>query len=400
MRRKSSNSGAEAAAPSIWPSAAKPAERFREGGKGDLLFLGAVVLLAAFGLVAVYSASSYNAEVQYGDAMFFFKKQLVGFVLGLAAMAAIAFFDYRKLQKFGLPALILSLVLLALVFVPGVGKSNYGATRWIGFGSFTIQPSEIAKYGFILFTAGYFAKDPARLRTFKGILPVLGAGLSVCVLIMLEPNMSVTMCVGAIMVGMLFLGGITKKTLAFLCIPVVFLVPALIIAEPYRLKRLSAFMDPWASPQEEGYQLIQSLYALGNGNFFGTGLFRSRQKYRFLPFSESDFILSVIAEETGFIGVLALFFVIGFIVYRGMKIANACENFYGYMLAAGITLAFAVQSCLNALVVSGCIPPTGLPLPLISAGNTSLVVTMAGMGLVYAVSRHNGKRKFIGYTTK
>lgn len=400
MRRKSSNSGAEAAAPGIWQSAAKPAERFREGGKGDLLFLGAVVLLAAFGLVAVYSASSYNAEVQYGDAMFFFKKQLVGFVLGLAAMAAIAFFDYRKLQKFGLPALILSLVLLALVFVPGVGKSNYGATRWIGFGSFTIQPSEIAKYGFILFTAGYFAKDPARLRTFKGILPVLGAGLSVCVLIMLEPNMSVTMCVGAIMVGMLFLGGITKKTLAFLCIPVIFLVPALIIAEPYRLKRLSAFMDPWASPQEEGYQLIQSLYALGNGNFFGTGLFRSRQKYRFLPFSESDFILSVIAEETGFIGVLALFFVIGFIVYRGMKIANACENFYGYMLAAGITLAFAVQSCLNALVVSGCIPPTGLPLPLISAGNTSLVVTMAGMGLVYAVSRHNGKRKFIGYTTK
>ncbi len=400
MRRKSSNSGAEAAATGIWPPAAKPAERFREGGKGDLLFLGAVVLLAAFGLVAVYSASSYNAEVQYGDAMFFFKKQLVGFVLGLAAMAAIAFFDYRKLQKFGLPALILSLVLLALVFVPGVGKSNYGATRWIGFGSFTIQPSEIAKYGFILFTAGYFAKDPARLRTFKGILPVLGAGLSICVLIMLEPNMSVTMCVGAIMVGMLFLGGITKKTLAFLCIPVIFLVPALIIAEPYRLKRLSAFMDPWASPQEEGYQLIQSLYALGNGNFFGTGLFRSRQKYRFLPFSESDFILSVIAEETGFIGVLALFFVIGFIVYRGMKIANACENFYGYMLAAGITLAFAVQSCLNALVVSGCIPPTGLPLPLISAGNTSLVVTMAGMGLVYAVSRHNGKRKFIGYTTK
>ncbi len=375
-------------------------DKFSASGKGDLLFLGAVVLLVAYGLVAVYSASSYNAEVQYGDAFFFFKKQLIGFVLGLAAMAGIAFFDYRKLKKVGLPALIISLVLLALVFVPGVGKSNYGATRWIGIGGFTIQPSELAKYGFILFTAGYFAKDPARLRTFKGMLPILGAGIAICILIMLEPNMSVTMCVGAIMVGMLFLGGIPKTSIALLCIPVVFLVPALILAEPYRLRRLSAFMDPWASPQAEGYQLIQSLYALANGKFFGTGLFRSRQKYRFLPFSESDFILSVIAEETGFFGVLLLFAVIGFVVYRGFKIAFACDNFYGYMLAAGITLAFAVQSCLNALVVSGCIPPTGLPLPLISAGNTSLVVTMAGMGLVFAVSRHNGKRKFIGYTTK
>ncbi len=372
----------------------------KRAGKGDLLFLAAVILLAAYGVLSVYSASCYNAEVQYGDGMYFFKKQLIGFAIGLAAIVGIAFFDYRKLKKMGLPALILSLVLLALVFVPGVGKSNYGATRWIGFGGFTIQPSEIAKYGFILFAAGYFAKDPARMRTLKGALPVLGAGLAVCVLIMLEPNMSVTMCVGAIMIGMIFLGGLSPKALAGICIPALVLVPVLILAEPYRLQRLSAFVDPWASPREEGYQLIQSLYALGNGNFFGVGLFHSRQKYRFLPFSESDFILSVIAEETGFVGVLLLFLVIGFVIYRGFRIANACEDFYGYMLVSGITLAFAVQSCLNALVVSGCIPPTGLPLPLISAGNTSLVVTMAGMGIVYAVSRHNEGRKFIGYTTK
>ncbi len=368
----------------------------REDGKkgtGDLLFLFAVLLLAAFGLVAVYSASSYNAEVQYGDPLFFFKKQLIGFFIGLAAIAGIAFLDYKKLQKLGVPALILSLVLLALVFVPGLGKKNYGATRWIGFGGFTVQPSEIAKYGFVLFTAWYFAKDPARMRTFMGVLPVLAAGGAVCVLIMLEPNMSVTMCVGAVMIGMIFLGGVSKKALACICVPVLFLVPVLIVMEPYRLQRLSAFMDPWASPKEEGYQLIQSLYALANGKFFGTGLFRSRQKYRFLPFAESDFILSVIAEETGFFGVLILFLLIGFIVWRGFRIANACDNFYGYMLVSGITLVFAVQSALNALVVSGCIPPTGLPLPLVSAGNTSLVVTMAGMGLVYAVSRHNGGKK-------
>ena len=357
-----------------------------------------MLILAAYGVVCVYSASYYNAEVQYGDGAYFFKKQLIGFLIGLVAMVGIAFLDYRKLQNFGIPALILSAVLLALVFVPGLGKTSYGATRWIGFGAFTIQPSEIAKYGFVLFTAWYFASDPARMRTFVGVLPVLGAGGLLCVLIMLEPNMSVTMCVGAIMVGMIFLGGVSKKALAAICVPALLLVPVLIAAEPYRLQRLSAFVNPWASPKEEGYQLIQSLYALGNGKFFGTGLFRSRQKYRFLPFSESDFILSVIAEETGYLGILLLFALIGFIVWRGFCIANACDNFYGYMLSSGLSLAFALQSALNALVVSGCIPPTGLPLPLVSAGNTSLIVTMAGMGLVYAISRHNGKSKIIGYT--
>ncbi len=367
------------------------------GGKGDLWFLAAVILLAGFGVVAVYSASSYNAEVQYGDAFYFFRKQLVGFLLGLAGMIGISFLPYRKLKKAGIPAMIAALVLLALVFIPGVGKSNYGATRWIALGPVTIQPSELAKYAFVLFTAGYFAKNPARMRTFLGILPVLIAGLLICVLIMLEPNMSVTMCVAALMVGMLFLGGASCKSLAVICIPALFLVPVLILAEPYRLQRLSAFMNPWASPKEEGYQLIQSLYALGNGNFFGVGLFRSRQKYRFLPFAESDFILSVIAEETGFFGVLLLFALIGFIVYRGLRIANSCDNFFGYLLSAGIILAFAIQSALNALVVSGCIPPTGLPLPLVSAGNTSLIVTMCGMGVVYGISRHNEARKFIRY---
>ena len=373
----------------------KRTKRADAAGKGDLLFLTAVLLLAAYGVVCVYSASSYNAEVQYGDSLFFFRKQLIGFLIGAAAMVGISFLHYEKFSKFGLPALIVSVVLLALVFIPGLGKSNYGATRWIGIGSFTIQPSEIAKLGFVLFAAGYFAKDPARMRTLKGSLPVIGAGLAVCVLIMLEPNMSVTMCVGAIMIGMLFLAGISKKALAAICIPVLLAVPALILMEPYRLQRLSAFMDPWASPKEEGYQLIQSLYGLSNGNLFGVGLFHSRQKYRFLPFAESDFILSVIAEETGFFGVLALFLLIGLIVWRGFRIAARCGNFYGFLLAGGITLAFAVQCALNALVVSGCIPPTGLPLPLVSAGNTSLIVTMAGMGIVYGVSRHTQTKKLI-----
>lgn len=354
---------------------------------GDLLFLGSVLILSLLGLVFVYSASSYNAKITYGDEFYFLKKQLVGFALGLAGMAFTARFDYHKWKKTGVWALALSLVLLALVFVPGVGKSNYGATRWIGIGGITIQPSELAKYGFILFTSAYFAKNPSAVLTVKGVMTVLLAGGGICLLIIAEPNMSVTMCVGALMLGMLFLAGIPFKGMAIICIPVLLALPALIAAEPYRLNRLSAFLDPWASPKEEGYQLIQSLYALGNGKLFGTGLFRSRQKYRFLPFSESDFILSVIGEEIGFVGLIAFFALIGFIIARGFYIASRSKDYYGYLLGSGIILVYAVQTVLNALVVTGSIPPTGLPLPLVSSGNTSLIVTMSGMGIVYNLSR-------------
>jgi len=154
---------------------------------------------------------------------------------------------------------------------------------------------------------------------------------------------------------------------------------------------LSAFLDPFASPKDEGYQLIQSLYALGNGGWFGTGLFRSRQKYRFLPFAESDFILAIIGEEWGFVGILGLFFVSGLLIYRGVKTAARTDDFFSFLLAGGITAVYAVQTVINALVVSGAIPPTGIPLPLISSGNTSLIITMCSMGLLYAVSRRNQK---------
>jgi len=344
-------------------------------------------------VLSVYSASSYSAKVQYGDAFYFMKKQLIGFIIGCAGMIALAFFDYRKLKgkKSRWVALLLPIALLLLVFVPGAGKSNYGATRWIGFGSITVQPSELAKYGFIIFSAAYMSERMGEMRTFKGILPVLMAGGVICVLILLEPNMSVTMCVGALMLVLLFLGGMKMKHFFLIALPVLIAVPVLIAIEPYRLLRLSAFLDPFASPKDEGYQLIQSLYALGNGGWFGTGLFRSRQKYRFLPFAESDFILAIIGEEWGFVGILGLFFVSGLLIYRGVKTAARTDDFFSFLLAGGITAVYAVQTVINALVVSGAIPPTGIPLPLISSGNTSLIITMCSMGLLYAVSRRNQK---------
>lgn len=341
----------------------------------------------------VYSASSYTALTQYGDSFYFMKKQLIGFVLGAVLMIAAGLFDYRKLKKIRYVALFLPMALLALVFVPGVGKSNYGATRWIGIGGVTIQPSELAKYGFVIFASAYMSDHMDSVRTIKGLLPVLAAGGGICILIILEPNMSVTMCVGFLMLAMIFLGGAKTKYFLFILIPVLVAVPVLILAEPYRLLRLSAFIDPWASPKDEGYQLIQSLYALGNGGWFGTGLFRSRQKYRFLPFAESDFILSIIGEEFGFAGICVLFVLCALLIRKGIKTAAEADDFFSFLLASGITLVYGIQTVINALVVSGTIPPTGLPLPLISSGNTSLIVTMGSMGILYAVSCRNAEAK-------
>ncbi|MGN0815003.1 MAG: putative lipid II flippase FtsW [Candidatus Coproplasma sp.] len=356
---------------------------------GDIPLIISVTSLVVFGCIMIYSASSYVGEVQYGDSLYFVKKQLIGVVLGVAAMGAAMFFPYKKLIKAQYPLIIAAFVLLALVFVPGVGKTNYGATRWIGFGSFTIQPSEIAKYAFALFAAAYFSKNYDKVKTVKGILPVLAVGVGLCLLIIAEPNMSITMCVGILMLALIFMSGTNLKTFALILVPFIVAVPLLIILEPYRLQRLSAFIDPWASPKDEGYQLIQSLYALGNGGWFGVGLFNSTQKYRFLPFAESDFILSVMGEELGFIGLTVFFAVCFFIIWRGLKIARNCRDRFGYLLSAGITLVYGIQVIVNALVVSGTIPPTGLPLPLISSGNTSLIITMASMGVLYNVSASN-----------
>lgn len=364
--------------------AARPAKK-REWGVVALPIL--VVLVAAFGVLMVYSASYYAAEKQFGDAFYFMKKQLVGFILGIVAMLAAGFFPYRSLKKLKWPALIVSLALLAAVFIPGLGVENYGATRWIGLGSITIQPSEIAKFGFIIFAAAYASENPERMKKFTGMLPVLAAGGGICLLIIAEPNMSVTMVVGILMVAMLFLSGVKIRHFLIILLPIALAVPVLIVMEPYRLQRLYAFLDPWSSPQGEGYQLIQSLYALGNGSWLGTGLFKSMQKYRYLPFAESDFILAVIGEEFGYVGIILLFLVFGAIVFCGIRTAARCKDMFGFLTASGITAVYAIQVVINALVVSGSIPPTGLPLPLVSSGNTSLIITMAAMGVLYNISR-------------
>ncbi len=364
-----------------------PLVKRRTGRRGDISLLIAVTLLAAVGTVFIYSASNYSAAKTYGDPFFFVKKQAIGIGIGVVAMMAAGFFDYEKLKKFNIPLAVITVVMLALVFVPGIGVENYGAKRWIGFGAFTVQPSEIAKFSLILFFASYVSAHPERSKSFIGIIPLLLYGLVICGLIIIEPNMSITVCVASLMLTMLFASGVKIKHMVALILPAVACGVVLIAVAPYRLDRLAAFLDPWASPKGEGYQLLQSLYALGSGGWFGVGLFHSRQKYAFLPFAESDFILSVIGEEIGFVGLLFFFALLGFIIYRGIKIAARAKDTFGYMLAVGITMIFGLQVIINALVVTGSIPPTGLPLPLVSSGNTSIIIFMTETGVLYNVSK-------------
>jgi len=365
----------------------------KPNNRGDIWLLISVTLLALIGLLFIYSASSYSASSTYGDSFYFVKKQALGIAVGLFTMLLSAFFDYKKLKKLAIPLVAIAIVTLLLVFVPGIGVENYGAKRWIGFGGLTLQPSEIAKFAFILFSATYLSKKPERSRTIKGILPVLAVGGIFCLLIIIEPNMSITVCVAMLMLGVLFGAGMKIKHFLLIFLPAIGVGVALILIEPYRLSRLSAFLNPWVSPKGEGYQLIQSLYALGSGGWFGVGLFNSRQKYAFLPFSESDFILSIIGEEIGFIGLIAFFLLLGFIVYRGLKIASNANEIFGYILASGITLIFGIQVVVNALVVSGSIPPTGLPLPLVSSGNTAIIIFMTEMGVLYNISANSKQKK-------
>lgn len=364
----------------------------REGKIFDAKTLSIFLLvcgLAIFGCIMVYSASSYIANYRYSNPYFYLTKQIIGAVLGIIAMFVCTFVNYQKLKKLKWWVVIISAVLLALVFIPGIGVENYGAKRWLNLGFFTIQPSEFAKFALVLFSAAYLSDNYEKIGKFKTLLPVLGVGLGFCLLVILEPNMSITMCIGFIMLFMLFVGGTKMKHFVWLGIPAACAVPALIIVEPYRVQRFMAFLNPWASPQAEGFQLIQSLYSLGSGGLFGVGLGNSRQKYMFLPFSESDFIFSIIGEELGLFGAILTLLVFAVLIYLLISVARNAKDRFGALLVLGVASVIAIQVILNVCVVSGLIPPTGLPLPFISAGSTSLIVFMAAVGLCLNVARQS-----------
>lgn len=353
------------------------------GSRRSLVIAAAV--LSLFGVVMIYSASNYQAELQTGDAWFYAKKQAISLIPAFLACVLGSKISLKFLCKIRYVILGFSILSLALVFIPGLGVESYGATRWLNLGVTTVQPSEFAKFGLMLFLAGEMSVHPPVKFRYM-IAPLLSIGAT-CALIMLEPNMSITMCVGLASIIVLFVGGIKPRYFVALLVLVGIAVPLMIILEPYRMNRLVAFIDPWANPRGEGYQLIQSYYALGSGGLFGVGLLKSRQKFLFLPFSESDFIFSIIGEELGAIGATLMLLVFFIIVYAGVKIAKRAGGRFESLLAVGITAIIAVQTVLNVAVVTGSIPPTGLPLPFVSAGGSSLMAFMFAVGLLVNVDK-------------
>ena len=345
------------------------------------------IILSVVGLLFIFSASSYSADVQFGDPFHYVKTQAVALVLGVPVMFAVTFVDLEKVKKWAVVIYIICLILLALVFVPVLGVESYGAKRWLNLGFFTIQPSEYAKFGMVILLAKVASEKG--VDTMPKILLLFLIGGAVAVLLLLEPNMSITICVVLVTAVMIFIAGGKIKHLVALGMPVLIAGVTLIFAEPYRVRRIFAFLDPWASPLDEGYQLIQSYYALGSGGLFGVGYGNSRQKYLFLPFAESDFILSVIGEEIGLVGVVLVIAVFMFVVVKAWIVAMRAKDRFSCYMTAGISAVLAVQTALNVAVVSGAIPPTGLPLPFVSAGGSSLVAYMVALGLVMNASRQS-----------
>lgn len=363
-------------------------------GKADYTLAIVAILLSLSGLVFIYSASCYSAKVQTGDAFRYVKTQAVALAIGALLSVLVSNVKSSTLKKLSPFLYLVGLALLGMVFLPVIGVESYGAKRWLNLGFFTIQPSEYAKFFMVMAIAAYASERD--MSKFSNMLFVLFAGGAICILIMLEPNMSITMCVVAVVFVMLFASGAKIKHILLFIVPVIAGAVALILVEPYRMQRLLAFVDPWKSPLEEGYQLIQSYYALGSGGLFGVGLFQSRQKYLFLPFAESDFILSVVGEEAGIFGIAVIMLLFFVFAKRGLKIAKEASNRYSCYLALGITAVTSVQALINMAVVCGAIPPTGLPLPFMSAGGSSLVAYLCAVGVLEGIAKNSAP--YIGVT--
>lgn len=361
--------------------------QIKKKGRMDFPLFLITVLLSAFGILMLFSASYYYAQKEFGDGLFYVKKQMIGFVIGFVALGFLANFDYHKLEKFKVPALLGALVLLVLVLIVGANKN--GATRWLDIGGVSVQPAEIAKFAMMLYMCSFMARRQELMPSFtRGVVPLLMIIGIVCLPILLQPNFSTVVSTVLLGFTLIAIGGSRLRQIAVLGVAgVVVMVPVALSAD-YRMDRFLIFTDPWKDAADKGYQLVQSLYALGSGGLFGKGLNYSRQKLLFLPYGESDFIFSIIAEELGFIGAMLLLAAYAFLIYRGIRIALKCNDLFGSLMAMGVTMIIAIQVIINVGVVTSSIPPTGVTLPFISAGLSSLIVFLAAMGVLLNISRN------------
>ncbi|MDF2533621.1 MAG: ftsW [Clostridia bacterium] len=355
----------------------------------DFTLLITVLILLAIGVAMVFSASSISSQVKLDDKYFFLKSQGAYAILSIVVMLFLSKFDYKILGRFVTILLVISIVLLLLVFVPGIGLRLNGALRWISIGPMTMQPSEVAKFALILFMAKSISNKKDKIRTFtQGVLPYILLMGVFCFLIILEPNKSMAMIFVLLTFTILFSAGAKVWHLLIWGVP---LLPAgayILMKDHYSLLRLTAYLDPWADAQKSGYQAIQSLLALGSGGIFGLGLGNSRQKFFYIPEPQNDFIFAIIGEELGFIGTFTIIVLFMLLIWRGIRIALHAPDTFGCLLATGIVAMVGIQVVLNIAVATVSIPTTGVSLPFISQGGTSLLFVMANMGILLNISKH------------
>jgi len=353
----------------------------------DYYLLAIIIMLVTFGLIMVFSASSANAYYEYGNSYYYVMSQLRWAGIGIVLMLFFANYDYRNLSK--LSVLILLAAVILLIAVLFIGIEVKGAKRWLGVGSFTIQPSEFAKLAIIIFLAFKLSVDNGKIRQFtRGLCPYLGIIVFISGLILMEKHLSGMVVVMAVSFVMLLIGG--ANIMHFTVIGALGVAGGIgaIIVEPYRMDRIVAFADPFAHKMDEGWQIVQSLYAIGSGGLFGVGLGKSRQKHLYIPEPQNDFIFSIICEELGLLGACLVIVLFAILIWRGTRIALTAPDKFGALLSFGITALIAIQVIINIAVVTASMPVTGMQLPFFSAGGSSLIFILMSMGILLNVSKH------------
>ena len=346
--------------------------------------------MAIFGIVMIYSASSIWAEYKFHDSFKFVKSQSFFLIIGIIICYILSKKDYKVYQKKANIILLVCFLLLILVLIPGIGSIRNGSRSWFGFGGFGIQPSEFAKLGLIIYVAKYLTNNNSIMFDIKrGVIPLLLIIGLFFLLIMLEPDFGTAIVIVLTLVVMIFISGVKLSFFVKCGLLGIIGIVFLIIIAPYRTQRIIAFLNPWSDPLGSGYQIIQSLYAIGPGGLLGQGFLKSRQKQFYLPEPQTDFIFSIISEEFGFVGILIVASFFFYIFYRITKIALKCNDLFGKYLAMGLGIGIIIQAILNIFVVIGLIPVTGITLPFLSYGGSSLITSLISIGIILNISKTN-----------
>jgi cell division protein FtsW len=366
-------------------------------GNPVVLLIAAIGSLVLLGIIMILSASSVSSFATYGSSFLFFKKQLLWALIGIAGFICFSRLDYRRLRGFGYVSFIIAVGLLLAVLIPGLGINVGGSSRWISMGPLSFQPSEFAKLALVLFAADVFSRKHE--KTFDSfshtILPLIPALGLLTLLVLLQPDLGTTLVLGCIGIGLLFVAGAPLRYISPIVVAGTLLTAAAAMAEPYRRARILAFLNPWADPFNTGYQTIQSLIALGSGGWFGVGLGASRQKWSYIPNAHTDFIYAILGEETGLLGTLVVLGLFAFLAYMGVRTARKAPDRFGMIIASGVTVWVVLQALINIGAVTAALPITGVPLPLVSFGGTSLVILLAAMGILTNIA-YQGQLKATG----